>query len=119
MGLSRPVAFQNPAAVARFARLPVGYFLSLWLKKYQLFWFSGASSPILHTSAKKKKIHQSQPTYQLINPNDTIIISSINSITNTSPHDFIQMDQNLAFHQPQGHHHQHYKYNPTGLHTNG
>jgi hypothetical protein len=34
MALSRPVAFQNPAAVARFVRVPVGYFLSLWLKKY-------------------------------------------------------------------------------------
>jgi hypothetical protein len=37
MALSRPVAFQNPAAVARFVRVPVGYFLSLWLKKYQSF----------------------------------------------------------------------------------
>jgi hypothetical protein len=34
MALSRPVAFQNPAVVARFVLVPVGYFLSLWLKKY-------------------------------------------------------------------------------------
>jgi len=48
MALSRPVAFQKPAAVARFVRVPVGYFLSLWLKKYQSFC---GPDPILHFSA--------------------------------------------------------------------
>jgi hypothetical protein len=50
MALSRPVAFQKPAAVARFVRVPVGYFLSLWLKKYQSFC---GPDPILHFSAAR------------------------------------------------------------------
>ena len=33
-GLSLPVAFQNPAAVARLVRVPLGYLRSLKLKKY-------------------------------------------------------------------------------------
>jgi hypothetical protein len=49
MALSRPVAFQNPAAVARFVLVPVGYFLSLWLKKYQSFC---GPEPILHFSER-------------------------------------------------------------------
>uniref|UniRef100_A0A0D9WKT9 Uncharacterized protein n=1 Tax=Leersia perrieri TaxID=77586 RepID=A0A0D9WKT9_9ORYZ len=47
MGLSRPVAFQNPAAVARFVLVPVGYFLSLWLKKYHSFCSSSAAPPFI------------------------------------------------------------------------
>jgi hypothetical protein len=34
MILSLPVAFQKPAFVARLVLIPVGYFLSLWQKKY-------------------------------------------------------------------------------------
>ncbi|BAS95989.1 Os06g0131800 [Oryza sativa Japonica Group] len=54
MALSRPVAFQKPAAVARFVLVPVGYFLSLWLKKYQSFC---GPDPILHLSAYVCMIH--------------------------------------------------------------
>lgn len=50
MALSLPVAFQKPAVVALFVRVPVGYFLSLWLKKYHSFW---GPDPILHLSATK------------------------------------------------------------------
>ena len=69
MILSRPVAFQNPAAVARFVRVPVGYFLSLWLKKYQSFC---GVDPILHLSTKfkckeamKLLIHKQQLSFSL------------------------------------------------------
>jgi hypothetical protein len=48
MHLSRPVAFQKPAVVARFVLDPVGYLRSLWLKKYHSF--CGAD-PIRHLSA--------------------------------------------------------------------
>jgi len=58
MTLSRPVAFQNPAAVARLVRVPVGYFLSLWLKKYQSFC---GVVPILHFSAKNKEKKKETP----------------------------------------------------------
>jgi hypothetical protein len=43
--LSFPVAFQYPASVALFVRIPVGYFLSRKLKKYHSF------SPIFAFSA--------------------------------------------------------------------
>jgi len=58
--LSLPVAFQNPAAVALFVRVPVGYFLSLWLKKYHSFF---SSAPILQSSSyfKRKKEEERKP----------------------------------------------------------
>jgi hypothetical protein len=52
MHLSLPVAFQNPAVVARFVRDPVGYLRSLWLKKYHSF--CGAD-PMRHLSARAHK----------------------------------------------------------------
>lgn len=53
IALSLPVAFQNPASVARFVRVPVGYFLSLWLKQYHSFW---GPVPILHVSVMHEHV---------------------------------------------------------------
>lgn len=62
MALSLPVAFQNPAFVALFVRVPVGYFLSLWLKKYHSFC---SSVPSLHKSVynDKKNVKRTITTY--------------------------------------------------------
>uniref|UniRef100_A0A2P2NCA7 Uncharacterized protein n=1 Tax=Rhizophora mucronata TaxID=61149 RepID=A0A2P2NCA7_RHIMU len=49
--LSLPVAFQKPAMVALLVLVPVGYFLSLWLKKYHSFC---SSYPILHLSCRSQ-----------------------------------------------------------------
>lgn len=55
MHLSLPVAFQNPAFVALLALEPVGYFLSLWLKKYHSFC---GVAPIVHLSTPINLQHQ-------------------------------------------------------------
>jgi hypothetical protein len=56
--LSRPVAFQNPADVARFVRVPLGYLRSLKLKKYRSDDDRSSSPlppPVPHLSGCRKK----------------------------------------------------------------
>lgn len=74
INLSVPVAFQYPDAAALFGRAPLGYFLSLGLKKYHSFSPNGALAETNHRTCyntnqnvKKMKIYIDKRKNILIN----------------------------------------------------